>query len=213
MTTPPDPPRSKGMTMIAAYRAQRLRERPVLRSSLRGAHAALRQSREKTLHPAPDAAEALHAPVEPVVSPDLARQAVAGVSVFANMVSAAAELLVAETMAAELAAEPAVHDAAPADAGSASAEPELSEAEAPEPAPPEAREASAPEPEPIDDPPLAEIGFGPGMIIRLSQIGLHSTNDLARCEVADLRAALGDISRLVDVETWIANARARMTRG
>jgi hypothetical protein len=57
------------------------------------------------------------------------------------------------------------------------------------------------------DPPLAEIGFGPGMLIRLSQLGLHTTADLAQANAGELRAALGDISRLVDVETWISNAR------
>jgi hypothetical protein len=57
------------------------------------------------------------------------------------------------------------------------------------------------------DRPLAESGFGPGMLIRLGQLGLHTAGDLAQADVAQLRAALGDISRLVDVEGWIQNAR------
>ena len=57
------------------------------------------------------------------------------------------------------------------------------------------------------DPPLAEIGFGPGMLIRLSQLGLYTTGDLAQADAAHLRVALGDISRLVDVEAWIASAQ------
>lgn len=57
------------------------------------------------------------------------------------------------------------------------------------------------------DAPLAAIGFGPGMQIRLSQIGVRTAADLAEANAADLRTALGDISRLVDVEAWIASAR------
>jgi hypothetical protein len=60
---------------------------------------------------------------------------------------------------------------------------------------------------PVVDRPLAEYGFGPGMVIRLGQLGLHTAGDLAQADVAQLRAALGDISRLVDVEGWIQTAR------
>jgi predicted flap endonuclease-1-like 5' DNA nuclease len=69
--------------------------------------------------------------------------------------------------------------------------------------------ASAPETQapPGYDPPLAEIGFGPGMLIRLSQLGLYTTADLARADAARLRTELGEISRLVDVEAWIRSAR------
>jgi len=92
-------------------------------------------------------------------------------------------------------------------------------------APPDASETAEPAPadEAIDQPvvpedsgaplprtlhrPLAESGFGAGMVIRLGQLGLHTTGDLAQADVAQLRAALGDISRLVDVEGWIHNAR------
>ena len=54
---------------------------------------------------------------------------------------------------------------------------------------------------------LAEIGFGPGMRIRLGHLGLHSVGDLAAADAARLRLALGDISRLIDVEAWISSAR------
>ena len=68
--------------------------------------------------------------------------------------------------------------------------------------------AAAASMEPVrHDPPLAEIGFGPGMLIRLGQLGLRTTGDLADADANDLRTALGDISRLVDVEAWIASAR------
>jgi len=57
------------------------------------------------------------------------------------------------------------------------------------------------------EPSLAEIGFGPGMSIRLGQLGVHDIGDLAAADAARLRVALGDISRLIDVEAWINSAR------
>lgn len=56
-------------------------------------------------------------------------------------------------------------------------------------------------------PTLAEIGFGQGMLIRLNQVGLRTVTDLAHADPADLRAALGDSSRLIDIDIWIARAR------
>jgi hypothetical protein len=50
------------------------------------------------------------------------------------------------------------------------------------------------------------------MLIRLSQIGMHTTSDLASSNVAELRAALGDISRLVDVAAWIDSAKKKLER-
>lgn len=60
--------------------------------------------------------------------------------------------------------------------------------------------------------PLAAIGFGPGMLLRLGQLGLHTTADLARADAEQLRAELGGISRLVDVEGWVAQARQMVAR-
>ena len=78
--------------------------------------------------------------------------------------------------------------------------------EAPDPLP-------SPEPMPARaDVPLAAMGFGPGMLIRLGQIGFRTANDLACANAADLRGALGEISRLIDVESWIAGARELMER-
>ncbi|HYZ21248.1 MAG TPA: hypothetical protein VE690_03730 [Rhodopila sp.] len=62
------------------------------------------------------------------------------------------------------------------------------------------------------DLPLAAVGFGPGMLLRLGQLGLHTTGDLARADAELLRAELGGISRLVDVEAWIAQARQSLAR-
>jgi predicted flap endonuclease-1-like 5' DNA nuclease len=84
------------------------------------------------------------------------------------------------------------------------------QAQSPQPGSAPAPQAAA---ERAYDPPLAEIGFGPGMLIRLSQLGLHTTGDLAQADAGELRAALGDISRLVDVETWISNARQTARAG
>lgn len=60
------------------------------------------------------------------------------------------------------------------------------------------------------DLPLAAIGIGAGMALRLNHLGLRTAGDLARADAADLRAALGEISRLIDVEAWIAAARERL---
>lgn len=53
------------------------------------------------------------------------------------------------------------------------------------------------------------LGFGPGMEIRFRQIGITSVADLAAAEAAGLREALGDVGALLNVETWIAEARNR----
>ena len=56
--------------------------------------------------------------------------------------------------------------------------------------------------------PLARLGFGAGMSARLHQLGIHDTADLAAVNPAGLREALGEISRLVDIDAWVAHARA-----
>ncbi len=66
---------------------------------------------------------------------------------------------------------------------------------------------SPPAEKPPGNPSLEEIGFGPGMRIRLGQLGLRSVGDLAAADAARLRLALGEISRLIDVEAWIDSAR------
>lgn len=86
----------------------------------------------------------------------------------------------------------------------------------PEPAPgatapgtPPTPEPPAPEPPPPSLP-LARLGFGDGMLARLNQLGIHDTADLAATAPASLREALGEISRLVDVDAWVAHARASL---
>jgi predicted flap endonuclease-1-like 5' DNA nuclease len=127
-------------------------------------------------------------------------------SVFANLVSI--ELAERQADASEPPTPPAPTRSEPTPSEPSPpppASPDL--AASPEPAAsPESEAAPSAEPQP-NDPPLAEIGFGPGMLIRLSQLGVHTTADLAAANPGHLRTALGDISRLIDVEAWISNAR------
>ncbi len=208
MSSRSEPPASKGMMMIAAYRLERLRQRPILRSSLRHSHEALRLEREGAVKPEPPAA--IH---EPVLPPEefhpVAAQPLPSGSVFASYSN-----IVAEDVALEAAA--AVDDVpAPAgppvadDLGAAPVAASLDEPAAVADAPATSAKPDKPE----FDPPLAEIGFGPGMLIRMSQIGVRTTRQLATADLGELRAALGDISRLVDVEAWIGSAQRRLAAG
>jgi hypothetical protein len=193
------------MMMIAAYRRERLRQRPILRSSLRESHEARRLEREGAARPEPPAAVR-----EPTLPPEeihpAAAQPLPSGSVFASFSNIAAEEMALEAAAgideAPAPADPPAADEPGATPVAASQEEPAAEAAAP---------AAPAEPDtPEFDPPLAEIGFGPGMLIRMSQIGVRTTRQLATSDVGELRAALGDISRLVDVEAWIGSARRRL---
>jgi hypothetical protein len=266
------------MRLIAAYRAQRLSQRPILRGLLRDSHKALHQERVSALiEPASVPAEpAAEGPAGPAVA---ARPSIAG-SVFANLIdvdaaerrSAALEAAQAQDRGALLPADPAprapaaetppaLPDAPAAPVAGSAAEPtptpaalavsavadiaadvaigatlhtpplgedllgedkpgedklgeeKLGEAKIGEDKLGEEKidgdHVAADQPvAPEDDPPLAEIGLGPGMIIRLSQLGVHTRTDLAKADAAQLRDALGEISRLIDVESWIRHARS-----
>jgi len=198
------------MMMIAAYRRERLRQRPILRSSLRDSHEARRLEREGAARPEPPAAVG-----EPAVPPEeiqpVAAQPLQSGSVFDRFATIVAEEVTLDAAAAI--------DEAPAPAGPPAAEelraaPDAASPEEPTAeAEPAAPAASATPDSPEFDPPLAEIGFGPGMLIRMSQIGVRTTRQLATSDVGELRAALGDISRLVDVEAWIGSAKRRLAAG
>lgn len=56
-------------------------------------------------------------------------------------------------------------------------------------------------------PALPLPGMGPGMVLRLRHLGIESTAQMAEADPEALRRALGPISRLVNVEGWIAAAR------
>jgi predicted flap endonuclease-1-like 5' DNA nuclease len=74
---------------------------------------------------------------------------------------------------------------------------------------PQPKEATAPPEQPREIAlSLARLGFGAGMSARLNQLGIRDTADLAAVEPARLREALGEISRLVDIDAWVAHARA-----
>jgi hypothetical protein len=199
MTSLPEPPPSKGMKLIAAYRAARLSERPLLRTTLHQTHVALRQSREQTLRsaepiqPPPAPPEIVHEQQERI------EDCAEGGSIFAGLMTAATaeiiQITVDETAHHTEEAKTAPMEAAETPPDAANQVPSSDQI------------SSEP---PVYDPPLAEIGFGPGMLIRLSQLGFHTTRDLAGADVNALRAGLGDISRLVNVETWVNNARHHM---
>ena len=103
-----------------------------------------------------------------------------------------------------------------AGAGEAPAEAAPPEPEAPAPEVPMSAPAP-PEPAPLaQEPPVAtaptldlsEIAeLGPGMRARLRLLGCVGIADLAQAEPEPLREALGEISRLLNVEAWIAEAR------
>jgi hypothetical protein len=224
MSASSDPPRSKGMEMIAAYRAERLSQRPLLRAGLRLSHANLRHGRDGTDQSDEPAPEKGHDPQPAPASVSATADIGSHASVFANLVSLEGAVRLGEAARNGAAAEPA--DEPIADRPDAiSADVPLADLKPPDPVPadptpnvpPTAHaapaEPAATEPPAPFDPPLAEIGFGPGMLIRLSQLGLHTTGELAQANAAQLRAELGDISRLIDVETWIAAARQRTQRG
>jgi len=231
MNATSDLPPSKGMKMVATYRAERLNQRPILRTNLHQSHVARRAARMNTrafTEPS-DAAQAEISPSVPAAGED-------ATSVFAGLVSTA--VVEQQTEAGHwqgMQAELARTASAPIAQSEAAATPptetaredrpqrvDESTAEQPPAAP---REVMRPEPAapstqasppaadvaPVQpsayDPPLAEIGFGPGMLIRLSQLGLYTTSDLAQADAFELRSALGDISRLVDVDAWIRSAR------
>lgn len=129
-------------------------------------------------------------------------------SIFSALVSdlpAEAEPVVTLALVQDEAA--ATHDAVPTEQDS---EPEvLAEAEMQpeaELSAPIAPDSVAPDAEdPAPSPPVTALG--PGMLARLRMVGYARFEDLATADPAALRHALGDISRLLNVEAWIEDAR------
>jgi predicted flap endonuclease-1-like 5' DNA nuclease len=172
--------RNKGQSLVAAYRAARIAQRPALLAELRSNRVALRQDRASRLSQTETAAKAV-SPAPEVAPPDdeatTARAdapaaPITGASVFAAFLDAAEEC--------------AVHEAID---------------------PPAPESEASPDRAPAPKVPLSAIGFGPGMMIRLSQLGIESVAELAAADAAQLRTALGDISRLINVDLWIESAR------
>lgn len=223
---------SKGMMLIEAFRAERLRQRQALREksgnsvpAADGPGFELAElgpgNPERSPDPALPQAGATSAPgqteitasTEPALGPGSPQPTghpplpprVGVVALQRSRVDAASgqHVQAGATGAADLVPQPLRLTAASAQTTGASA---AVMAPAWEPPPAATRQPK----QPAYDPPLAEIGVGPGMLMRLGQLGVHTTRDLAATEPAALRAALGEISRLLDVESWIATARQRL---
>ncbi len=180
---------NKGQGLVAAFRAARISQRPALKTELRKGRVALRQERLNRLGRQEPPAEAAAPAQDAAVPEEMAITAkpdpapASGTSVFASFLDSAEPPPDAvETLAA-----------------------------APQPAPTPEEKAPEAEPEVAVDPapriPLSTIGFGPGMMIRMSHLGIETVQELAVADPAWLRGALGDISRLINVELWIASAR------
>jgi predicted flap endonuclease-1-like 5' DNA nuclease len=191
---------NKGQGLVAAFRAARISQRPALKTELRNSRAALRQDRLDRLgkHPPQTPAPAAQSdapPDEATAKADPAPAPATGPSIFATFMDrtedVAAPAAEPPPPQAPTAAEPVAHQADPA---------------APEPAPATAAPAPAPT-QPPPRVPLSAIGFGPGMMIRMSHLGIESIQQLAEADPVWLRGALGDVSRLINVELWIASAR------
>jgi predicted flap endonuclease-1-like 5' DNA nuclease len=176
-----------GLDALSAYRAERAATRLRLRDSLRASRAALRAARGAAAPAETDAAIAdAPAAEEP--------------SVFAELLGRQAEAPCLPEPAAAMpedAAQPGP-DAAPVaeEAPALAADP----ADAPPDAPPQDGAADK------DLGAIAELG--PGMRLRLAQIGIHTLDDLAQADAGALRAGLGEISRMLRVERWIEAARS-----
>jgi hypothetical protein len=177
--------RNKGQSLVEAFRLSRIAQRPALRTELHDSRQALRQGRAARLGagrppPAqtPDAAPAEATETTKAASPEPAVTAEIGGSIFAGFCGA--------VDAAAAMDEAARQANAPPDEGPHSPQAELTA---------EARL------------PLSAIGFGPGMTMRMRQLGIETVSELASSDPVWLRNALGEISQLINVDLWIANAR------
>ncbi|WP_439551160.1 hypothetical protein [Falsiroseomonas sp.] len=219
-----------GRAALEAYRAARVAQRGDLRAALRANREALRAAR--ILPPAkktPEAAAMADAPA-PLVTEAAPR------SVFASLMEAERALAPPEPPPPAVAEVPlpVEDDTAPAEeamvaespiadessvAETVNDEPVFDEPVVDEPviAQPIAVEAAidvtADAPTAID---LVAVAtdlsaireLGPGMRHRLAQIGYRSCEDLAEADPARLAQQLGEVSRLLRPESWIAAARA-----
>jgi predicted flap endonuclease-1-like 5' DNA nuclease len=192
-----------GRDALSAYRAERAEARLRLRASLRAGREALRVGRNTPVDPPPAAA-----PEASATAPEA--------SIFARMVDASIPRTDgASEPVSDDAREPVATDPGePPEEPVAAAEHDPPDTEAAEvgadanhgAAPPGADAAPAPG-LPKDLTAIPELG--PGMRIRLSQLGIQSVDDLAGSDPVELRKNLGEISRLLRVERWIETAIAQ----
>jgi predicted flap endonuclease-1-like 5' DNA nuclease len=192
---PPDAPppkfevRSKGQSLVEAFRAARIARRPALRTELRDNRLALRQERTHRLRGLVETDKVDEA--SPAASDQRAQSGLAD-------------------------APPSRDDSASIFAGYCCAVTEASSqietVESAEPAAPQANDAPGTA-MPEVALPLSVIGFGPGMTMRMSQLGIETVSQLAMADRNWLRTELGDLSQLVHVDVWIEAARKACARG
>lgn len=182
VSLPAVPVRNAGQSLVAKFRAARLQQRSSVHSELRADREALRQERLTRLGKAP-------APESALATVEVAPAASGSVG---QKVEQAEAPVTGSSMFAQfiggVQAEVAAVAPAPAHAAGEASTPSVS-----------VSSAAAP--------PLSSIGFGPGMVIRFRQLGIETAADLATADAAGLRTALGDITRLINVDIWIASAQ------
>jgi len=185
---PAPTPRNKGQSLVEAFRQARVKQRPALRTDLRDGRAALHQARLLRLGrggrpnaspPAEPACPAVQTAVADAAQPE--QKPETQDSIFATLCVEPKVLQAAPQIEqAAVGAADVAPPPAPAGAGITTAETAL---------------------------PLSTIGFGPGMTIRLGQLGIETVSQLAAADPGWLRTSLGDLSQLVHAELWIATAR------
>jgi predicted flap endonuclease-1-like 5' DNA nuclease len=222
MATPGTARSLGGREALSAFRAERAAVRAMLRAALAAERAALRAARAGTAQAAPSAAA------------DAIDGAAEEASVFVELLGGGLVSPEPPVMPA-VEAEPApervavgttdtLDTAGPADAADApEAEPPERGAAATEiPAPQPLQPAAAPVvhivespamPAPVSDATAAQdlsaiTELGPGMRLRLAQLGIRTPAQLAAVDPERLREDLGTISRMLRVERWIDAARA-----
>lgn len=204
---------NKGLSLIAAYRMARLADGPARRAALQENRRQLREERKRRLQnesKTPTRAEAPHAgpsrdhpaqPAEPPHDPP------------ASVFAALCEDAVADNPS--IADGPCDESVEMQSAAQDDTEHDLNDnfcRVSDGQAPPATDAEPEPEPEPLSRVALADIGFGPGMILRLGQIGIETAEALAHADPSQLRLSLGDASALINVDAWIANAREATRR-
>jgi hypothetical protein len=178
--------RNKGQTLVETYRLERIAQRQALRTELHERRQALREGRAVLLgaakpqsRPGQNAAPAEPSETPKAASPEPAAAVDIGGSIFAGFCGAVNEAAAMAAAAAQAAAAPGGDDSN---------------------TPPASFKTEV-------DLPLSSIGFGPGMTLRMRQLGIQTVSELASSDPAWLRNALGEISQLINVDLWIANAR------
>ena len=179
-------PLNKGQSLVAAFRETRINQRPTLHTQLKANRAALRQERlvrlgrqnEVPITAQLPADEAGGSLSSEAVNSEHCNAPIPTESVFAGFIDGAEQQREAPDLASlEVDSPVATQNSSLHDVNTAALAP------------------------------LSTIGFGPGMTIRLSNIGIKTVADLAASDPTWLKTPLGDISHLINVEVWLQTAR------